>query len=81
MARNVRVELDRAAVRAVILKGEGTAGLLNGLAEGIARRAGSGYETDAYDGRNRRNASVYPATKEAAQANLRGNTLLKAIRG
>ena len=77
----VKVVLNTAAVRALLLKGDGIMAECEKQAEAIARRAGNGYATDPYAGRNRGNVSVYPESREAKRDNLRNNTLLKAIRG
>lgn len=53
--------------------------VLESYADGIATRAGDGY--DVHIGPRRANVSVRTATAEAAQDNLDNNTLLKAVRG
>ena len=77
----VKVVLNTAAVRALLLKGDGVMAECGRQAEGIARRAGNGYACDPYSGKTRGNVSVYPESREAKRDNLRNNTLLKAIRG
>lgn len=51
------------------------------LADGIAARAGEGYEVTTYVGKTRVNASVLAATNAAKRDNMKNNTLLKAVRG
>lgn len=72
------------------LNGDGVVALLKSpeikayckqLADGIASRAGSGYEVSTYTGLTRVNASVMAATNAAKRDNMKNNTLLKAVRG
>lgn len=79
MAKNVKVVLNRAGVRELLLS-DAVGGYVSQLASGIASRAGSGYSYDNYTGRNRVNSSVYPETEEAWKDTLKNNTLLKAVR-
>lgn len=74
----------------VVLIEEGVRGLLQSaeikaqckqLADGIAARAGTGYQVTTYTGRTRVNASVIAATNEAKRDNMKNNTLLKAVKG
>ena len=73
-------QLNRKGVRELLQSAE----MLNACgmyAEDIKGRAGAGYEVSTHSpGKTRVNASVYAATKEAAQDNLENNTLLKAVR-
>ena len=76
----LKVELNRSEVSKQILKGEGTVNLCQRLAKGMQSRAGDGYETSTFKGRNRVNVSVGAGTKEAYKDNMDNNTLLKAMR-
>ena len=62
-----------------LLKGPDMQALLLERAQEIAARAGSGYETDVFVGRNRANASVFASDPEAVKDNMKNNTLLKAL--
>lgn len=73
-----RVELNSDGVRELLQSSE-MAGICRSLAEGIAGRAGTGYEVTTYTGKTRVNASVHAATEEARKDNLKNNTLLKAV--
>ena len=64
---------------AVLIKSGAMISVLESYADGIAARAGDGY--DVHVGPHRANVSVRTATAEAAQDNLDNNTLLKAVRG
>lgn len=78
----VKVKLNTAGVRALLLQGEGIMAECERQAAAIARRAGEGYETDAFPGgKTRGNVRVYPATGGARRDNLRNNTLIKSLRG
>lgn len=72
------VELKSEGVRE-LLKSAEMGAICRELAEGIARRAGSGYLVTTHVGVNRVNASVMTDTKEAKQDNMKNNTLLKAM--
>lgn len=76
----VKFELNRAGVGS-LLKSQQMMNVCAAYADQVCARAGSGYETSTYVGRNRVNASVFPATKEARKDNLEHNTLLKARGG
>lgn len=74
----------------IVLIDEGVQALLKGpeitaqckqLAEGIAARAGDGYEVTTHVGRTRVNASVFAVTNAAKRDNMKNNTLLKAVKG
>ena len=79
MAKKIKFELNRSGVRELLRSDEMMA-VCKQYADGIQARAGAGYESDTYVGKNRVNASVYPATKEAYRDNLDNNTLLKAVK-
>lgn len=74
-----KVELNRKGVREM-LRSQSMMNAVTGIAEGIATRAGSGYEVDNYVGRNRVNASVRTRSREAVHDNAKNNTLLKAMK-
>lgn len=76
---NLRIELNSDGVRE-LLKSPEMMGICRELASGIASRAGSGFELSEYTGRNRVNVSVHAETKEAMQACLKDNVLVKAVR-
>ena len=74
----------------IVLVSEGVQALLKSpemmaqckqLAQGIASRAGEGYQVTTYTGKTRVNASVIAATNAAKRDNMKNNTLLKAVRG
>lgn len=75
-----KVVLNKAGVRE-LLQSEWIKGVLQEHANNIATRAGDGYATSAYTGKNRANVSVYPETFEAYKDNLTNNTLIKSLRG
>lgn len=76
---NLRIELNSDGVKA-LLKSPEMMGICRELANGIANRAGDGFELSEYTGRNRVNVSVHAETKEAMQACLKDNVLVKAVR-
>ena len=76
----VKVELNSEGVRE-LLKSTEMKSYCKRLADGIAARAGEGYQVTTWDGRNRVNASVYAVTNAAKRDNMKNNTLLKAVRG
>ena len=80
MSKKVEVELISAGVRE-LLQSDEIREYCEELAQGVASRAGDGYEVDSMVGKTRANASVYAATKEANRDNLENNTLLKALGG
>lgn len=78
MARNVRVELNRAAVRDLLKSPEVLADLER-RAEAIAAAAGEGMEVDSQIGSNRARASVRTATFEAMRAEATERRLTRAL--
>lgn len=76
----IKVELNREAVRELLQSGE-MQSICKSLADGIAGRAGTGYQVTTYTGKTRVNASVMAATTAAKRDNLKNNTLLKAVKG
>lgn len=75
----VKVVLDRKAVSNQLLKGAGTKAVLQAAANRVAANSGIGTKTDVYDGLNRTNVSIWPATWEDYRTNLDTNALLKAL--
>lgn len=80
MSTKMRIELNSEGIREMLHSPEIT-DAISEVAQGIASRAGDGYETDVYNAGTRNVASVYTATKEAYEDNLRNNTLLTAMGG
>lgn len=77
--KNVKVILKRKGVRE-LLKSPEILAACHEAAEGVANRAGDGYEVSDYpNGKNRANASVRPVTAKAYRDNMKNNTLLKAL--
>ena len=77
---NVRVVLNREAVREHLLRSDQMLNICKELAEGIAGRAGKdGYEVTTYVGRNRVNASIVTTSEETTNDNLKNNTLLRSM--
>lgn len=76
----VQIELNDEGVRE-LLKSPEIERICRDLAEGIASRAGDGYQVSTYTGRTRVNASVVAATNAAKRDNMKNNTLLKAVKG
>lgn len=74
----VRIELNRAGVRE-LLKSQEMQEICREQAKGIQERAGAGYGSDVFVGKNRCNASVWPEASEAKKDNLKHNTLIKAV--
>lgn len=77
----VKIKLNRKAVREQLLKSPEMAAICKDYADAMAARCGEGYAADVHTGKNRVNASVYPATQAAAKDNLKNNTIIKAVRG
>lgn len=75
----VRVKLNQAGVRELLKSGE-IMGVCKDLANGVAARAGAGYEVNTHVGKNRVNAEVRAETYEAYRDNMKNNTLLKVLR-
>ncbi len=75
-----KIVLNSAGVREMLKSPEMQA-MLSERAQAIAKRAGNGYETDVFVGKNRANASVFASTGKAARDDMKNNTLLKAVRG
>ena len=79
-ANKVKVELDKEGVRALLRSGEFLEAC-EAEAGKIAARAGDGFATNPYVGKNRVNVSVYPATAEAFRQTMKDNALVKAMNG
>ncbi|ERK57826.1 hypothetical protein HMPREF1983_00929 [Gemella bergeri ATCC 700627] len=54
--------------------------ILKEKAKTVQEKAGQGYETNVFVGKNRANVSVKTKTRKAARDNNKNNTLLKALR-
>ena len=76
---NFVFKLNRAGVRE-LLKSSEIQAVLTDKANGIRNRAGDGYESDIYVGKNRANAMVYADSIKAKRDNKKNNTLLKAVK-
>lgn len=74
----VRVELDRAGVRALLLSDE-VEQLLSTEAQSRRASLGEGYSVNTRKGRNRVNAEILAETYRARRENLKNNTLLRTI--
>lgn len=75
----VKVVLNRKAVSDQLLKGAATKQLMHSIAERVAKQSGINTNMDTYDGINRSNVHIWPATWEDFRANLESNALLKAL--
>ena len=75
----MKIELNSAGVREMLKSPEMQA-LLKERASEAAERAGEGYDSDVFVGRNRANAAVFATTKKAQRDNLKNNTILKSLR-
>lgn len=74
-----RFVLNRTGVRS-LLKSEEMANICSKYAKDIATRAGEGYTSDVYVGKNRVNAGVSTNSVKAMRSNAKHNTLLKAMK-
>lgn len=75
----VKIELNRAGVRALLCSDE-MAALLRQKADAAAARCGDGYEAGSYLMSTRAVARVGAVTSEAKRDNLEHNTILKALK-
>lgn len=75
---NFEFKLNGRGVRE-LLKGPEMQAILKEHAITIKNRAGDGYGSDVYVGRNRANAMVIAESFKAKKSNLKHNTLLKAM--
>ena len=80
MSKNFQFELNRAGVRELLQSSE-MAAMVTSLGNGVAARAGGGYEVSTMVGKNRVNCRVAATTDESRKSNLDTNTLLKALGG
>lgn len=71
--------LNRAGV-AELMKSPEIVALLKETAKTIQNRAGDGYETSTFVGKNRVNISIKTKSHKAIRDNNKNNTLLKALR-
>ena len=78
MAKNVKVKLNSAGVQE-LLKSSAITSKCMQLAQGVASKAGDGYEVQQRNYPERTGAAVVAVTKEAIQDNLDNNTLLRAM--
>lgn len=78
MARDIRIELDRQAVRHLLRSDEILADLER-RGRAIAGAAGPGHEVQPYVGRNRARVTVRTATDEARRAEATDRRLTAAI--
>jgi len=76
---NVKVVLNRQGVKDM-LKSDEMMAICKEYADGVAERAGDGYEVSTYNGRTRVNAQIAPKTVQAIRDNMKNNTLLKAVK-
>lgn len=79
---NLKVVINRDAIRDQLLRSPQTAAFCEEIANGIAGRASKGkddYGTKVYYGRNRVNVSVSTTSAEAVEDNLKNNTLLRSM--
>lgn len=75
---NVKVELNSAGIREMLLSAE-MQQILGEKAAEIAGRCGDGYASDTYMTPGRAIASVYAESKEAVKDNLDNNTILRNL--
>lgn len=75
---NVKVELNSAGIREMLLSAE-MQQILGEKAAEIAGRCGDGYASDTYMTPGRAIASVYAESKEAVNDNLDNNTILRNL--
>lgn len=62
-----------------LMKSREMADLLEEKAKKIVEKAGDGYETSTYIGKNRTNVSIKTKSRKAIRDNNKNNTLLKAL--
>lgn len=75
----VKIKLNRGGVGQLLKSGE-MRDCVKGIADQMAQRCGTGYDSDSYVAGTRVIASVFTDTAEAAKDNSENNTLLKAVR-
>lgn len=74
-----KFKLNSAGVRS-LLKGQEMIGILKKEADAVRSRAGEGYVSNTYVGKNRANASVKVGDYRSYRDNLKNNTLTKALK-
>lgn len=79
MSNKVKVKLDRAGVRK-LLKSQEMLQICKDHAYSAQAKLGSGYEVTFMTGKNRANAQIEAVTWRAKLANIRNNTILKALK-
>ena len=77
---NVRFEIDRTGVRALLQSGE-MASILESHASAIAGRLPDGYEAESVMTATRAKVNIIAKTPKARADNSKNNTLLKALGG
>lgn len=80
MAKKVRVELNRSAVKEMLQSPE-MMRICEEYAAATLSRLGSGYEVNSRVGKTRVNAEVEAVSFEAKRDNSKNNSILKALRG
>lgn len=80
MAKNVKIDLHQAVVRAELLNGAGISAACMGVAQGIAAQSGAGYTVQRRQLSTRTGFIVVPTTTGARFDNEQNNTLAKASR-
>lgn len=75
----IKIDLNRKYVRDNILYSPEMMSILGELGNGIAARAGDGYECTVKRGRTRAVAVISAATKEARKDNRDNDTLLRSL--
>lgn len=79
MSKKVKIKLNRAGVRSLLLSSD-IAAAVDVAADMVLQRCGPGYAKEPiYMGKNRSNVQIYPESKAAVKDNYKNNTLLKAI--
>lgn len=76
----VEIELNSAGIQE-LLKSSEIGSYCKELAEGVASRAGDGYEVTTMVGKTRANARVSTTDWKSYKSNMKHNTLLKALGG
>lgn len=72
--------LNKAGVRELLQSAE-MIQVITYMSNGVASRAGNGYEADVITGKNRVVGHIKAVTKAAKQDNEENNTLLRALGG
>lgn len=71
--------LNRSGVAELMRSAEMVA-ILKEKAKSVQAKAGDGYETSTFVGKNRANVSIKTKSRKAIRDNNKNNTLLKALR-